>query len=478
MLKDAYPYYLANVAHAPNTDLEVIHKYTGKLATKVALADDGALEKALAAGAAAAPAMARLKSYQRVEVLEHCVRRIQERKDEFAHALTIEAGKPITDARGEVTRLIDTFKIAVGEATRMHGEVLQLDISERTQAYSGLTKRFPLGLVALITPFNFPLNLVAHKIAPALAVGCPFVLKPASATPVGALLLGEILAETDLPKGAFSILPCARATADKLAIDPRPKLLSFTGSQDVGWDLRARAGKKKVSLELGGNAAVIVDEHANLDDVVSRITIGAFYQSGQSCISVQRILAHDAVYGALLERLVARTKTLVAGDPEDEKTFVGPVITEKEAIRIERWIQQAVAAGGKLHCGGERKGSIVSPAILSDVPRAQPLVCKEVFGPVAVMSRFANFQDAIAEVNDSDFGLQAGVFTRDLFRAKQCFEQLEVGGVIINDVPSFRVDSMPYGGVKESGTGREGVRYAMEEMTELKLLVIRDAPEA
>jgi acyl-CoA reductase-like NAD-dependent aldehyde dehydrogenase len=306
-----------------------------------------------------------------------------------------------------------------------------------------------------------------------VAAGCPFVLKPASATPVGALLIGEVLAETDLPKGAFSILPCRRDGAGAFTTDERFKLLSFTGSPDVGWALKARAGKKKVILELGGNAACIVDEGADLEDAVSRLVFGAFYQSGQSCIGVQRIIAHEAVYDELRDRLVAETAKLKAGDPRDESTFIGPIISESEAARLESWIREAVDAGGRLLCGGHRNGSLLEATLLEDVPRDRALCAREAFGPVAVLSRFSTFDEAIREVNDSVFGLQAGVFTRDIHRAYKAWDDLEVGGVVIGDVPSWRGDGMPYGGVKDSGLGREGVRFAIEEMTEIRLMVIR-----
>ena len=473
-MRERFPLYVANKAESPNADLAVYDKFSGELATRVALADAATIDRALAAGLAAVRPMAALPSYRRREILEHCVRRFEERKDELALALAIEAGKPITDARGEVTRLVDTFRIAAGESTRQHGEVMTMDITPRAKSYRGMWKRVPIGLCTFVTPFNFPLNLVAHKIAPALAVGCPFVLKPASSTPVGALLIGEVLAELDLPAGAFSILPCRRQDADVLATDPRSRLLSFTGSAEVGWDLKARAGKKRVSLELGGNAAVIVDEDADIEDAAARIIFGAFYQSGQSCISVQRVIAHEKIAAVLEQRLTLRAKTLISGDPKDDETFIGPVISEKEAIRIESWVALAVAAGGRLLCGGGRKGSIVEPTLLADVPRTQPVVAKEVFGPVAVISRFTDFDEALREVDDSDFGLQAGIFTRDIHKAMRAWDRLDVGGVVIGDVPSFRVDHMPYGGVKDSGQGREGVPFAMEEMTEIRMLAIRD----
>ena len=472
-LKPHYPLYLANEAQSPNQDLEVTDKYSGAVATRVAQADAAVIDAGIAACVAAAEPMAALAAYERQAVLAHCVTRFQERFDELAMALCIEAGKPIRDARGEVTRLIDTFRIAAEESVRMLGEVQPLDISPRAKGYQGMWKRVPIGPCSFISPFNFPLNLAAHKIAPAIAVGCPFVMKPASRTPLGALIIGEVLAETDLPKGAFSILPAHRDGADLFTTDERLKLLSFTGSPEVGWDLKARAGKKKVILELGGNAAVIVDERADLDDAVERIVFGAFYQSGQSCIGVQRIIAHTAIYDDLRNRLVERTKALVAGDPKEEATFIGPMIDEKEARRLESWIEAARSDGARLLCGGRREGAMLQATLLEGVGRKAKLYAEEAFGPVAILSRFDDFDAAIAEVNDSRFGLQAGVFTKDLDKALKAWDRLDVGGVVVGDVPSYRVDNMPYGGVKDSGLGREGVRFAMEDMTEIRNLVIR-----
>jgi acyl-CoA reductase-like NAD-dependent aldehyde dehydrogenase len=368
MLKDTYPYFLANRPQRPNADLAVTDKYTGRVAARVAQASPAAIDEAIAHAVAAAELMRRMPAFQRQAVLNHCVRRLSERADELAMALCVEAGKPIRDSRGEVTRLIDTLRIAAEESVRMIGEVLPLDISPRAAAYRGMWKRVPVGPCAFITPFNFPLNLVAHKIAPALAVGCPFVLKPASATPVGALLVGEVLAETDLPDGAFSILPCPGSQAERLATDERIKLLSFTGSAEVGWRLKGIAGKKKVSLELGGNAGCIIDADADLDDAVRRIIVGAFYQSGQSCISVQRIFAHEAIYDTFRDKLVAATRNLKMGDPKQEETFIGPLITEGDATRLEEWIQSAVRRGGRLLCGGKRDGAMLEPTLLEDVP--------------------------------------------------------------------------------------------------------------
>src|ERR1700761_7502603 len=475
-LKASYPLYLANEAKSPNQDLVVTDKYTGEPATRVAQADAATIDAGIAACVEATEPMAKMAAYERQAVLAHCVTRFQERFDELAMALCIEAGKPIRDSKGEVTRLIDTFRIAAEESVRMTGEVQPLDISPRAKGYQGMWKRVPIGPCSFVSPFNFPLNLAAHKIAPALAVGCPFVMKPASRPPVGALIIGEVLAETALPKGAFSILPAHREGADLFTTDDRLKLLSFTGSPDVGWDLKARAGKKKVVLELGGNAAVIVDETisgADLDDAVERIIFGAFYQSGQSCIGVQRIIIHAKVYDELRDRLVAKTKTLIAGDPKDEKTFIGPMIDVKEATRLDSWIQAAAAAGAKILCGGKRDGAMLEATLLEGVGRDAKLYAEEAFGPVAILSKFDDFDAALDEVNDSKFGLQAGLFTRDLFRMLTAWDKLDVGGVVVGDVPSYRVDNMPYGGVKDSGLGREGVKFAMEDMTEIRNLVIR-----
>src|SRR5690606_27632563 len=361
MLKEKYPYYLANEAVFANTDLEVTDKYSGDVATRVAMADAKTIDEAIAWSVKAEKAMAALAPYERQAILNHCVKRFQERADELAQALCIEAGKPIKDARGEVTRLIDTFRVAAEEAVRIDGEVLNLEISARAKGYRGFIKRVPVGPCSFISPFNFPLNLAAHKVAPAIAAGCPFVPKPASRTPIGALIIGEVLAETDLPKGAFSVLPCHRDGADLFTEDERFKLLSFTGSPVVGWDLKARAGKKKVVLELGGNAACVVDEDADLDDAVERIIFGAFYQSGQSCIGVQRIYGHAKIYDELKQRLVERTKKLKKGDPKNEDTFIGPMISEGEATRLHNWINEAVEKGGSLLCGGSRDGAMLDP---------------------------------------------------------------------------------------------------------------------
>ena len=473
MLKETYPYYLANEAVYANTDLEVTDKYSGAVATRVAMADAKTIDEAIAWTVKAEKAMAAMPPYERQAILNHCVARFQERFDELAEALCIEAGKPIKDAKGEVTRLIDTFRVAAEEAVRIDGEMINLEISARAKGYRGFIKRVPIGPCSFISPFNFPLNLAAHKVAPAIAAGCPFVLKPASRTPIGAIIIGEVLAETDLPKGAFSVLPCHRDGADLFTEDERFKLLSFTGSPAVGWDLKARAGKKKVVLELGGNAACVVDEDADLDDAVARIIFGAFYQSGQSCIGVQRIFGHASIYDELKQRLVEKTRALKKGDPRDEQTFIGPMISEGEATRLHNWVLDATEKGGTVLCGGERDGAMLDPTLMENVPDGCAVVAEEAFGPVAVLEKFDDFDAVLARVNDSVFGLQAGIFTRDLYKAQQAWDTLDVGGVVIGDVPSWRVDNMPYGGVKDSGLGREGIRWAIADMTEERLLVIR-----
>lgn len=454
--------------------LEVQDRYSGELVARVARALPDTIQEGIAAAHAAVPAMARFRPWRRQAVLEHCVARFRERFDELAGMLCAEAGKPIRDARGEVTRLIDTFRAAAEESVRFNGEVMNLEISPRARGYTGMWRWAPVGACSFITPFNFPLNLAAHKVAPAIAAGCPFVLKPAERTPLGALAIGEILSETDLPPGAFSVLPCHVEDADPFTTDPRLRLLSFTGSRRVGWMLRDRAGPKKVVLELGGNAACVVDEGVDVEDVVDRLVFGAYYQSGQSCISVQRVLVHRSVYGELVPRLVEQVRGLRMGDPRDEETFIGPLIAEAEAERLVEWVREAEAGGARILTGGGRKGAMMEPTVVEDPPRESQLYREEAFGPVLTLHAFDDFDDALDRVNDSRYGLQAGVFTREVGRMMRAWERLEVGGVVINDVPSFRVDNMPYGGVKDSGLGREGVRFAMEEMSERRLLVIRD----
>jgi len=472
-LQDTYPLYLNNKAVQPNTDLAVTDKFTGEVAFRTALATPDLIDEAIAGTVRATEPMAEMASYERQAVLDHCVARFRERFDELAYALCVEAGKPIADSEGEVTRLIDTFRIAAEESTRNYGEIQPLDISPRAKGYMGMWKRVPIGPCSFISPFNFPLNLAAHKIAPAIAIGCPFVMKPASLTPLGAIIMGEVLAETNLPEGAFSILPASRDGADLFTTDERLKLLSFTGSPDVGWDLKARSGKKKVVLELGGNAAVVVDKDADLDHALERIVFGGYFQSGQSCIHVQRVIIHEDIYEGFRDRLAARVKALVMGDPKDRKTFIGPMISIKEAQRLKGWIDSAVAGGATLLAGGGCEGAMLEATLLEGCTRDMEVYTEEAFGPVVLLSKFRDWKDALDEVNDSKFGLQAGLFSRDIHKIMLAWDKLDVGGICVNDVSSFRVDNMPYGGVKDSGLGREGVKFAMEDMSEIRNLLIR-----
>lgn len=475
-LRKEYPLYLAGRPHGTGAWLDVHDKYTGGAATRVGLASADDIDRAIAAAADSQPALRRMAAYERKAVLSHVARRLRERRAELAYVLCVEAGKPIKDSYGEIDRGIATFEIAAEESVRLYGEWEPLDIHAGGRGYTAVTRRFPIGPLSLISPFNFPVNLAAHKIAPAIAAGCPWVLKPASRTPVSALILAEILAETDLPPGSFSVLPCSRDGADLFTTDERLKLLSFTGSPAVGWDLKSRAGKKPVVLELGGNAAVVVDETvADLDDAVSRIVHGAYYQSGQSCISVQRIFVHSRVYDDFKPRLTAAVARLVCGDPKDAGVDVGPIISEKEAERIESWVTEGVKAGATLLAGGTRDGAIVQPTVLEGVPPGCKVRDEEVFGPVVCLERFDDFDRVVALINDSKFGLQAGLFSQRLDRVNRFFEDVECGGVVINDVPSKRIDSQPYGGVKDSGLGREGLRFAIRDFTEPRVMITLNA---
>ena len=471
------PIYVAGRAVTTGEWLDVHDKYRGEVAAQVAYAGSDHVEQAIAAAYGSRATTAAFPPDARRDVLEHCVRRFTERRDELADLLCTEAGKPIRDSRGEVDRLVDTFRIAAGEATRIGGDVLELQVSPRAHGFRGMTRRVPVGACSLITPFNFPLNLVAHTVAPAIAAGCPFVLKPSERTPLGALVIGEVLAETDLPRDAWSVIVCDTKTSAPLVEDPRIAFLSFTGGP-VGWELRARAGRKKVALELGGNAACIVDEDPGVpfEHLVKRIVFGAYYQSGQSCISVQRIIAHESIVDRLSSALADAVRALKPGDPHDESTDIGPMIDAASADRLMEWIDEARARGARVLVEGRREGTMLAPWLLADVPRDCRLYREEAFGPVALIESAADFDTAIERANDSRYGLQCGVFTARLDRAMRAWDRLDVGGVVVGDVPSVRVDNMPYGGVKDSGVGREGVRSTIAEMTEVRLLVLRDPP--
>ncbi len=478
---DVTPFVLAGQPVETADVRDATDPWGGGVVGRVCHADASHLGSALEASARVAKRTAATPGHVRRDVLLGCLRRIEAEHEELARLCRAEAGKPVTAARGEVSRMFDTFRAAAEEATRIvgSGEVLALDVASSAAGYRGMVKRLPVGPCAFITPFNFPLNLVAHKIAPAIAAGCPFVLKPAPATPGCALRLAHILVDTmrehGYPAESVSVLPMDVEVAETLVTDDRPKLLSFTGSAAVGWVLKAKAGRKKVTLELGGNAACVVDEGVDVEAAVKKIVPGAFGYAGQSCISVQRLLVHDSCYETLRERLVAVVSSLKCADPADESTTVGPVINDVAGRRIRSWIAEAVAAGASVCCGEDGaggSGNRLDATVLEGVPHNAGLWREEVFGPVVILERFAEFDNALATVNDSDFGLQAGVFTPSLDHAMRAWDTLEVGGVVINQVPSWRVDPMPYGGVKGSGLGREGVRYAVEDMTEPRLLVV------
>jgi len=411
-------------------------------------------------------------SYERKRILNAISEGIRARHEEFSQLMCLEAGKPIKTARAEVDRAVFTFAVAAEEATRIGGEWLPLDWQSSTAGRTGIVRRFPLGPILAITPFNFPLNLVAHKVAPAIAAACTIVLKPAPQTPLCSLLLAEVAASAGLTAGAFNVLPLANDVAEKLVSDDRLKMLTFTGSAKVGWALKQKAGKKKVTLELGGNAGVIVHSDADVTYAAERCVAGGFGYSGQTCISVQRIYVQQVAYENFLSTLLAGVKKLRMGNPADDSTDVGPLINEGAARRTEEWIREAVAGGAKVETGGKREGSIVEPTVLTHTRRQMKVSCEEVFAPVVLVEPYDDFADAIRQVNDSPNGLQAGVFTRDVKLLFSAFEELEVGGVIAGDTSSFRIDHMPYGGVKDSGLGREGLRYAIEEMTEPRLLVL------
>ena len=430
------------------------------------------LERATQAAVDAEEPFAALSAFDRAEALRAIGAGILERRDELSEQLAAEAGKPIRDAAVEIERGALTFRLAAEEAERQYGEVIPLDINSASRGRVGIVRRFPVGAVAAISPFNLPLGLAAHKVAPALAAGCPVVLKPPSNTPLTMLSIAELVAATDLPKGVLSVLPMKRDVGDGLVTDPRFKLLSFTGSPDVGWAMKERAGKKKVVLELGSNAAAIVDATADVAWAAERCAYGAFKYGGQLCISVQRIFVHDAIWDDFAEALLARASSLTVGDPLDPATEIGPLIDRGSVERLERWIDEAVAAGGEVLLRGDVDGVFMAPTVLANVPVAEKIVCEEAFGPVAVLSRFTDFSRVLDEVNDSRFGLQAGIFTNDLEHAWRAFHRLHVGNVIVNDSPTYRVDNMPFGGVKDSGLGREGLRWAIEDMTEPRTLVM------
>jgi glyceraldehyde-3-phosphate dehydrogenase (NADP+) len=468
----ARPFLVAGRWQQTASTAKILNPYDGLLIAEVCQAGRSEIEPAIQATIEGARVMRNLPGHARSSLLLAIARLLQTRQEEGARIVAGEAGKPISDARREVGRAIQTFSIAAEEARRIGGDVLPLDWTPGTESYWGLTRRFPLGAVLGITPFNFPINLVAHKVAPALAAGNAILIKPAPQTPLTALFLGELAMEAGLPPGALNIVPCANDVAERLVSDVRFRLLSFTGSAPVGWMLKAKCGKKKVVLELGGNAGVIIEPDADLDLAAQRCVAGGFAYAGQTCISVQRILVHESIVEAFTAKLLEQVATLKAGDPSDETTVVGPLIDGKAADRVAGWIQEAVSQGAKVLAGGTRSGSVLHATVLSNVTATMKVSCEEVFGPLVTITPYRQFEQAVALLNNSPYGLQAGVFTRDINRIFSAFRDLEVGAVLANEIPTFRADHMPYGGVKDSGLGREGVRYAIEEMTEPRLLVL------
>jgi len=451
---------------------EIRNPYDGKIVATVRRADAALMDSAIAAAQKTFEKTRALATHERVAILDRMVTGLRARAEEIALTITAEAGKPIALARAEVERGISTFDTAAREVHRLEGEALPLDIAPAGKGHWGLTRRFPIGPIAAITPFNFPLNLVAHKVAAAIAVGNPIVLRPASQTPVTSLILGEIAMAAGLPDGALNVVPSPVEQAEQLVADERIKMVTFTGSADVGWPLKSKAGKKKVLLELGGNCAAIVSTDADLDVAIPRLAIAAFAYAGQICISLQRLIVHRSIYDEFLEGFLRYVDREVGvGNPAEESVICGPLITRKDADRVTTWIEEAIRCNSQRLLGGQRESNVVWPTVLAKVPTAMKVNALEVFGPVVVIYPYDVFDQAIEMVNDSVYGLQAGIFTRDVNRILQAFAQIDVGGVIVNDSPMLRVDNMPFGGVKNSGFGREGVKYTMQEMTEPKLLV-------
>jgi acyl-CoA reductase-like NAD-dependent aldehyde dehydrogenase len=466
------PLYLAGKFVTTKKTVDVTNPFDDSTVATVSQAGAKEIDAAIQAATDAFEEMKKLEPVDRSNILKHIASRLSERAEEFAETLTKENGKTIKESRGEVTRAISTLEIAAGEAWRIYGESYDAGITEAARGRRIMVRKFPIGPVAAIAPFNFPLNLAMHKIAPAFAVGCPVVLKPASKTPLSCLKLAEIIDETDLPKGAFSCLPCDREAGQMLVEDDRIKLLSFTGSPAVGWKMKRDAGKKKVVLELGGNAALIIDkgEH-DWDRVITRALVGSFYQCGQVCISVQRIYCHEDVYDEFKKRFVKSVSLVKTGDPLNEKTNLGPIIDTQNRTRIMDWIKEAADKGAKVLTGNKVDGNAILPTILEGVDPSSKVSSEEAFGPTVNIHPVKSIEEAVQHVNDSTFGLQVGIFSNNFDAIQYVFNTCDVGGVIVNDVPAFRVDHMPYGGIKDSGLGREGIKYAMNDMLEEKVMV-------
>lgn len=470
-ITEIFPVYVAGTFKETNKTLDVISPYSGKCFYQTFLGGDEEFEQAVTAALGVRETMQQLPIYERFNILMAISKGLAASRMEMATILSRESAKPLQTSLKEVDRSIQTFLVAAEEAKRLPGEIVSIDWTVAGKNKDAIIKYFPVGLVAGISPFNFPLNLAAHKIAPAIAAGCPIVLKPASKTPIAALFLAQIVDQTSLPKGAFSVIPMDRTTGNRLVTDSRFNLLSFTGSPDVGWEMKKNSAKKKVVLELGGNAGLIVDKDADIETAANKAVIGAFSFAGQTCIHTQRIYVEDSVFDDFYQHFEARMKQLVIGDPEDPNTDFSAMIDEKNAIRIEEWVNEAVSAGATLLAGGTRDGKLYAPTVLTDTTMEMKVCSLEAFAPIVVIERYTDFKAAIKAINDSDFGLQTGIFTHDNRKIHYAFENLHVGGVIINDVPTFRADHMPYGGVKDSGIGREGPKYAIFDMMEPKVLV-------
>ena len=467
-----YPFLLKGELGESPHGREIRSPFSGEVIGRASMGDRNDVVAALDAAVAAIPAAHALPSHARATVLDRIAAGVSARKEELASLLAAEAGKPLALARIELDRTIFVFRQGAEEAKRIGGEVIPMDLMPHGEKRWGITRRFPLSPITAITPFNFPLLLAAHKLAPAIACGATIVLKPPPQDPLSTLLLGAIIQESGYPAGAIAILPCTNDDAAPLLNDPRVRMISFTGSAAVGWMIRQRAPQKKVALELGGNAAVMIEPDADIAHAVQRCVTGGYMYAGQSCISTQRILVHEKVYQSFVDRFVPAVRALRTGDPLGEGTDVGPMIDEANAKRAESWLREARAAGATIAAGGGRHGAMLEPAVVLDSDNAMRVNCEEVFAPVTTVRPYRDLDQAIAIVNDSPYGLQAGLFTSDIRRIMRAFEQIDVGGLVINDIPGFRVDHAPYGGVKQSGQGREGVRYAIEEMTELRLLVL------
>lgn len=466
-----YKIYIAGEFRTTSKILEIKNSYTSEVIAKTYLAENSDLEEAIVKAHNSMPVMKELPVYERYSILMSLSRELSEKKSYFSEILSMEACKPVKYASGEVDRAIQTLVIAAEEAKRLPGEYLSVDWTKAGNGKEAWVKYFPVGIVAGIAPFNFPLNLAMHKVAPAIAAGCPIILKPSSSTPLSMLEFAKLVDNTNLPKGAFSVLPMDRITGNNLVTDERIKLLTFTGSPEVGWKMKADAGKKKVVLELGGNAGVIISKSADINEAVNKCVVGGFAFSGQVCIHTQRIYVNKDIFAEFSEKFISKVEKLKIGQPLDPETDISAMIDDNNAIRVEKWVNEAVENGAKILCGGIRKGSVYSPTVLTHTNPNMKVCSLEVFGPVVILEPFDNFENAVDVINNSNYGLQAGVFTNNLSEMNYAFNYIDVGGVIINDVPTFRVDHAPYGGIKDSGLGREGVKYAIHDMLEPKVLI-------